>query len=815
VWDHCVRCVSASSLARARVAVPTLPTSEHVFVKIACIGGGPAGLYFAISMKLRDPSHEIEIFERNAPGVTFGWGVVFSDLTVDNITANDPVSAATITAEFAHWDDIDVHFRGECVTSSGHGFIGIGRKRLLQILQDRARELGVVLHFEAECDPADPKWREYDLVIASDGINSRFRDAYADAFGVDVDVRANKFVWLGTSKVFDAFTFAFEETEHGWIWAHAYRFAPDCSTFIVECSEETWRACGFDRIDQAEAITLCEMLFARYLDGHKLLSNAAHLRGSAAWLNFRRIKCERWSQGNVILLGDAAHTAHFSVGSGTKLALEDAIKLADVLTRVSSPALAGEGEHPKDGRGALSLEAALDEYQAERSLEVLKLQNSARNSTEWFETLHRYLHFEPLQFAYSLLTRSQRISHENLRLRDREWLEGVERWFWKRATNGRSNKTAPPMFAPFRLREMEIENRVTVSPMAMYSAEDGTPNDFHFVHYGERALGGAGLVFTEMTCVSPEGRISPGCTGMWNGEHVAAWKRIVDFVHANSKAKICLQLGHSGGKGSTKLGWQGNDVPLDDGNWPVMAASDVPWSPVNQKPRAMTRADMDAVRDQFVAAVRMGLECGFDMVELHAAHGYLLSSFITPLQNRRSDDYGGSLENRLRYPLEVFAAMRAAWPSDRPMSVRISANDWAGENGVTPDEAVEIGEAFARAGADLIDVSAGQTWTGAQPVYGRMFQTPFSDKIRNEGRLATMAVGNIYEPDHANSILAAGRADLVALARPHLIDPMWTLRAAALLDYRDVACPPQYLNGLSQLARNLKREAEAAAALRV
>jgi anthraniloyl-CoA monooxygenase len=767
-------------------------------MKIACIGAGPAGLYFAISMKLRDSAHEIEVFERNAPGVTFGWGVVFSDQTVENLAANDPKCAKIIADEFAHWDDIDVHIHGETITSSGHGFIGIGRKRLLEILQNRARELGVVLHFNAECDPADSKWKDYDLVIASDGANSRFRDAYADAFGVDIDVRRNKFVWLGTSKVFDAFTFAFEKTEHGWIWAHAYRFAPDCSTFIVECDEETWRGFGFDTMDQAEAIAACERLFAKYLDGHKLMSNAAHLRGSAAWLNFRRIKCERWSSGNVILLGDAAHTAHFSIGSGTKLALEDAIKLAEVLNRKG-----------------LSLEAAMDEYVAERNLEVLKLQNSARNSTEWFETLDRYLHFEPLQFAYSLLTRSQRISHENLRLRDREWLEGVERWFWKRATDGRSNKTAPPMFAPFRMRALQVENRITVSPMAMYSATDGTPNDFHFVHYGERAMGGAGLVFTEMTCVSPEARISPGCTGMWNDEHVAAWKRIADFVHSNSKAKICLQLGHSGGKGSTRVGWEGNDVPLDDGNWPVMSASDVAWSPVNQKPRPMTRADMDMVRDQFAAAVRMGLEAGFDMVELHAAHGYLLSSFLTPLQNRRTDEYGGSLENRLRYPLEVFAAMRAAWPSDRPMSVRISATDWAGENGITPDEAVEIGEAFAREGADLIDVSAGQTWADAQPTYGRMFQTPFSDKIRNEGRLATMAVGNIYEPDHANSILAAGRADLVALARPHLIDPFWTLRAAAALDYRDIHIPPQYLNGMSQLARNLKREAEAAAAMRV
>ena len=767
-------------------------------MKIACVGAGPAGLYFAISMKLRDPSHEVTVFERNAPGVTFGWGVVFSDQTVENLQTNDPKSAKIIAAEFAHWDDIDVHIGGETIASSGHGFIGIGRKRLLEILQDRARELGVAIEFNAECDPADPTWRDYDLVIASDGINSRFRDAYEDALGVDIDVRANKFVWLGTNKVFDAFTFAFEKTEHGWIWAHAYRFAPDCSTFIVECSEETWHNFGFDRMEQAEAISACEKLFAKYLDGHSLMTNAAHLRGSAAWLNFRRIKCERWSTGNVILLGDAAHTAHFSVGSGTKLALEDAIKLAEVLNRPG-----------------LSLEAAMDEYVAERNLEVLKLQNSARNSTEWFETLERYTHFEPLQFAYSLLTRSQRISHENLRLRDREWLEGVERWFWKRATDGRSNKTAPPMFAPFTLREMTVENRVTVSPMAMYSAVDGTPNDFHFVHYGERAMGGAGLVFTEMTCVSPEGRISPGCTGLWNDEQAAAWKRIVDFVHANSKAKLCLQLGHSGAKGSTRVGWEEDNAPLADGNWPIIAASDVQWSPVNQVPTPMSRADMDKVRNEFVAAVRLGVDAGFDMVELHAAHGYLLSGFLTPLQNKRTDEYGGSLENRLRYPLEVFAAMRAAWPSDRPMSVRISATDWAGEDGITPDDAVEIAEAFAREGADLIDVSAGQTWTGAKPVYGRMFQTPFSDKLRNETRLATMAVGNIYEPDHANSILAAGRADLVALDRPHLIDPFWTLRAAAQLEYRDVHVPPQYLNGMSQLARNMKRDAEAAAALKV
>ena len=760
-------------------------------MRIACLGGGPAGLYFAISMKLRDPAHDIDLFERNRPDDTFGWGVVFSDQTVDNLMANDPVSGAVIQGEFAHWDDIEVHIHGETMRSSGHGFIGIGRRRLLGILQDRARELGVRLHFEHEAGADLDSYAGYDLVIAADGANSRIRTAHETHFKVDVQVRKNRFFWFGTHKVFEAFTFAFEETGAGWVWAHAYRFDDNLSTFIVEMAPDTWAGLGLDRMDQGEAIALCERIFAKYLDGHALMSNAAHLRGPEAWLQFRRIICERWSYRNLILLGDAAHTAHFSIGSGTKLALEDSIKLAEVLNRPG-----------------LSRDSALAEYREERQVEVLKLQNSARNSTEWFETLERYLHFEPIQFAYSLLTRSQRVSHENLRLRDKPWLEGVERWFQSKALGVPVNDPAPPMFAPYRLRGLSLANRVVVSPMAMYSARDGDPNDFHLVHYGTRAQGGAGLVYTEMTCVSAEGRITPGCAGLYMPEHVEAWRRIVDFVHAHGEAKFCLQLGHSGPKGSTRVGWEGYDVPLDTGNWPVMAASDVPWSPRNQIPRPMTRADMDEVRDQFVASVLMGLEAGFDMVELHAAHGYLLSSFITPLTNKRTDDYGGSLENRLRFPLEVFRAMRAAWPAEKPMSVRISANDWMGELGVTPDEAVLIGRAFAGAGADLIDVSAGQTWAECAPVYGRMFQTPFADQIRNEGRVATMAVGNIYESDHVNSILAAGRADLVALARPHLVDPMWTLRAAAAADYRGVRVPPQYLGGMAQLARNLAREAE-------
>ena len=766
-------------------------------MRIACVGAGPAGLYFAISMKLRDPRHEIHVFERNRADDTFGWGVVFSDQTVENLLANDPVSGGAIESEFAHWDDIDIHIHGQCVRSSGHGFIGIGRKRLLAILQGRARDLGVALHFEHEGSDDLDDWTGYDLVIAADGANSRLRSRYEEHFSVDIDTRRNKFFWFGTHKVFDAFTFAFEKLDEGWVWAHAYRFGDGLSTFIVEMEPETWARLGLDRMDQAAAIALCEKIFAEYLGGNGLMSNAAHLAGPEAWLNFRRIICDRWHYENLILLGDAAHTAHFSVGSGTKLALEDAIKLADVLNRPG-----------------LALDAALVEYREERNLEVLKLQNSARNSTEWFETLDRYLHFEPIQFAYSLLTRSQRVSHENLRLRDKEWLEGVECWFQSRARGVSVSEPAPPMFAPFKLRGLDLANRIVVSPMATYSAVDGTPNEFHLVHYGARAQGGAGLIYTEMTCVSPEGRITPGCTGMYAQSHVEAWKLIVDFVHRRSEAKFCLQLGHSGPKGSTKIGWEGYDVPLDKGNWPVTAASDIPWSEFNQVPRAMTRADMDRVKAEFIAAVEMGLEAGFDMIELHAAHGYLLSSFITPLHNKRDDEYGGSLENRLRFPLEVFAAMRDVWPANKPMSVRISANDWMGDLGVTPENAVEIGRAFAEAGADLIDVSAGQTWADCKPVYGRMFQTPFADRIRNEARLTTMAVGNIFEPDHVNSILAAGRADLVAMARPHLADPMWTLRAAAAQEYRDIAVPPPYRAGIEQLERNLKRAAEQEAALR-
>jgi anthraniloyl-CoA monooxygenase len=757
-------------------------------MKVLCLGGGPAGLYFAISMKLRDPAHQVTVLERNKPNDTFGWGVVLSDDALSNMTRNDAVSSAAIKANFAYWDDIAVVHDGVRTVSGGHGFAGIGRRRLLVLLQERARELGVDLRFETEFKSAEDYRRDYDLVVATDGINSAVRREYASVFKPDVDTRLCKFVWLGTHQKFDdAFTFIFEKTEHGWVWAHAYQFDADTATFIVECSQATWDAWGFEHMSKEETIATCERIFAPHLGGHALMSNAAHLRGSAVWMNFPRVICEKWYHENVVLMGDAAATAHFSIGSGSRLALDSAITLADLLH--SEP----------------TMQDAFRRYQDERRIEVLRLQSAARNSLEWFEQVERYLGMPPQQFAYSLLTRSQRISHENLRLRDPDWLRQAEDWFQERAGG---EKGRAPMFAPFRLRDMALANRIVVSPMAQYKAVDGCPTDWHFVHYAERAKGGAGLVYTEMTCVSPEGRITPGCPGLYAPAHEAAWKRLVDFVHAETQARICCQIGHSGRKGSTQLGWEQMDAPLPADNWPVLSASALPWSSANPAPKAMDRADMDRVRDEFVAATRMAARCGFDMIELHAAHGYLISSFISPKSNIRTDDYGGSLENRMRYPLEVFAAMRAAWPAEKPLSVRISATDWLGDEGVTPSEAVKIARMFAAAGADIIDVSAGQTSTEARPVYGRMFQTPFSDRIRNEAGLATMAVGNITEPDHVNSILLAGRADLVCLARPHLADPYWTLHAAIRMGDAHTAWPLPYLPGADQARRLAERAQE-------
>jgi anthraniloyl-CoA monooxygenase len=781
-------------------------------MNIVCIGGGPAGLYFGLLMKKQNPAHEVTIVERNRPYDTFGWGVVFSDQTLGNLVSADEPTARTILRSFNHWDDIDTHFKGRTVTSGGHGFCGISRKRLLNILQQRCEDLGVRLVFETEVSDDSQVAAEYkaDLVIASDGLNSRVRTRHADSYQPDIEARRCRFVWLGTKKLFSAFTFAFEHTEHGWFQAHAYQYDGDTSTFIIETPQEVWEKSGLDKMSQAESIAFCEKLFARHLDGHALLSNSPHLRGSAAWITFPRIVCKNWVHWSeidgkrvpVVLMGDAAHTAHFSIGSGTKLALEDAIELARCFEKF----------------GDAGMKKVLQSYQDVRAIEVLRIQSAARNSMEWFENVDRYTAMDAEQFAYSMLTRSQRLSHENLRVRDAGYIERHEQWIAAAAFTQAGvpmpahGHSIPPMLTPFRSRGTVLKNRIVVSPMAQYSAQDGVVGDYHLVHLGARAMGGAGLVFAEMTCVSADARITPGCPGMYAPQHTAAWKRIVDFVHANTDAKIAMQLGHAGAKGSTRCAWDGIDLPLESGNWPLVSASAQRYlEAVSDTAHAATPEDMERIQADFVRATRAAAEAGFDWLELHCAHGYLLSSFISPLTNHRDDAYGGSLENRCRYPLEVFRAVRAAWPDDKPISVRISAHDWV-EGGITPDDAVAIARLFKQAGADMIDCSSGQVSKHEAPVYGRMFQTPFADRIRNEAGIPTIAVGAIFEADHANSIIAAGRADLCALARPHLANPAWTLNEAARTGYTDMPWPKQYLAGKAQLERNLERERQLAAA---
>jgi anthraniloyl-CoA monooxygenase len=755
--------------------------------RIVCLGGGPAGLYSAILFRKALPRARVEVYERNRPDDTFGWGVVFSDRTMEGFHAADAPSHAAITADFHHWDDIDVHYRGTTITTGGHGFCGIERKRLLQILQERDAEVGVSHHFQHEVED-DAQFADADLIVAADGVNSRTRKRHEAVFEPDIDTRECRYIWLGTTRPFPAFTFAFEETPQGWFQIHAYQFSKSLSTVIVETREETWRAHGLDRADHEQSIAFCEKLFAKYLDGHRLMSNALHLRGSA-WLNFQRVLCRRWHHGNRVLIGDAAHTAHFSIGSGTKLAMEDAIAL---VARTA---------------GATDITKALVAYQDERETEALKLQSAARNRMRWFEDVARYTRLEPWQFTYSLLTGSQRIGHANLKLRDAKFVADVEAQLAKRA-GGVSLR--PPMFLPYEIRGMKLENRIVVSPMAQYSAVDGMPGDWHLMHLGARATGGAGLVFTEMTCPSPQARISPGCTGLWNEAQRDAWRRIVEFAHRYSRAKLCIQLGHSGRKGSTQLGWEESDHPLPSGNWETIAPSPLPYlEGISVPPREMDRADMDRVLGEFVQSTRYAAEAGFDMLELHMAHGYLLASFLSPLTNRRHDEYGGSVANRLRFPLEVLVAVRKAWPAEKPLSVRLSSSDWA-PGGLTEPELIAIARAMKAAGADLLDLSSGQTVPWQKPVYGRMWQTPFSDLVRNHVDIPTTTVGNIYEADHANSIIASGRADLCALARPHLADPAWTLRAAAEQHWQEQWWPPQYDSAKRQLERNIERAAQLA-----
>ncbi|HEU5042668.1 MAG TPA: bifunctional salicylyl-CoA 5-hydroxylase/oxidoreductase [Nocardioidaceae bacterium] len=758
-------------------------------MRIAVIGGGPGGLYFsALAQQLAQQSsgqtgqrHEITVWERNAADDTFGFGVVFSDETLGGIEHADPQVYSAMQAEFALWDDIDVHVKGEVVTSGGHGFAAMSRKRLLQILQARCAELGVDIRFTTNAPDVAELSRDHDLVVACDGLNSTVRATYADTFRPSLDVRDCRYMWLGTDKVFDAFKFYIAETPHGVMQIHGYPYDATGSTFIVEMTSAVWEAAGFAELadrpfapgesDEASIAKVRE-LFADVLDGHEVMAN------NSRWISFTTVRNEQWVHDNVVLLGDAAHTAHFSIGSGTKLAMEDALALAACLHEETS------------------VDAALKAYETERKAVVASTQRAAQASLEWFENLGQYVGQDPLQFGFNIMTRSRRVTYDNLRVRDPEFMARLDRWFAEHEhEHGHGDgEVRPPMFQPFSLRcrdgsTMPLHNRVVVSPMDMYVSEDGMPNDFHLVHLGGKALGGAGLVMTEMVCVSPDGRITPSCTGMWDDEQRDGWRRIVDFVHERSSARIGLQLGHSGAKGSTKLMWEGIDQPLEFGNWEVAAASPVPYNAeVNQVPRELTRAEMHAIRDEFVAAARRGAEAGFDLLELHCAHGYLLSGFLSPLTNRRTDSYGGTVENRLRYPLEVFHAMREVWPADRPMTVRISATDWA-EGGQTLEDTLAIAQAFADAGVAAIDVSTGQVTSAERPAFGRSYQTPFADAIRNRVDVPTIAVGVISSYDDVNSILLAGRADLCALGRVHLYDPNWTLHAAVEQDYDGPGAP--------------------------
>ena len=739
---------------------------------IVCVGGGAGGLYFALLMKRANPNHRIRVIERNRADDTFGFGVVFSDATMVGIAAADADAYADIARHLVHWDDIDIHYRGSVTRSTGHGFSGVSRHTLLRVLQEQAAAAKIELCFESEVTSLDA-FAAADLIVGCDGVNSTVRRLLGGRIRIATDIRPNRFVWLGTTKPFPAFTFYFKTNEHGLWRVHAYEYERGRSTFIVECRDETWRSAGLDRVSEAESARYLEQLFAAELQGHALITNRS------IWRQFPTIVTEPWSVDNVVLIGDAAHTAHFSVGSGTRMAMEDAVALRTALVAE----LAQESGEP---RGAVA--RAMRTYERERRPQVESLQRAAQASLAWFEETERYLDQAPLQFAFTLLTRSMRITHQDLRVRDPDLLARVDEFVADsaiRQVGGTrpAGRVPPPMFTPFRLRDLIVPNRVVMSPMCQYVACDGTVGDWHLVHLGSRAIGGAGLVMAEMTDVSREARISPWCAGLYAPEHAESWKRVVDFVHEQSASKIGVQLGHAGRKGATQRLWEGDNEPLEHGRWPLVSASPLPYFPDRSPvPREMTAEDMRRAEADYVHATELADRAGFDLLEIHMAHGYLLASFISPLTNQRNDEYGGPLAHRMRFPLAIFDACRAVWPAHKPMSVRISAVDWV-PGGLEPEDAVEVSRLLKEHGCDIVDVSAGQTVPDQRPLYGRLFQTPFADRIRHEVGIATMAVGNISSYMDVNTIIAAGRADLCLLARAHLFDPYWTRHAAWMQDW--------------------------------
>lgn len=739
-------------------------------MKITVIGGGPGGLYFSILTKKAMPHCQIDIYERNKPDDSFGFGVVFSDETLGEFLKRDMQSYELIRSKFAYWDDIIVARDGESVNIAGNGFCGCSRKTLLQLLQQRCVEEGVNLHFEQNVDDLS-RFADSDIILASDGIASAIRTKHENEFGTKIELKKNRFVWLGSTKPLDAFTYFFRSTPHGTIVAHSYQYEEGMSTWIFECSDETWQKHGFEVTNEEDTMAKIAEIFKEELDGHPLISNKSH------WRKFPHVTNEKWYHNNIVLLGDAKATAHYSIGSGTKLAMDCAIGLSDAV--IANPN---------------NVQAAFEQYDKTRRNTVEMIQYAAVVSLDWFENMDRHMQHPFQQFAFGCMTRSKKVTYENLRLRDSSFTDKVLEEFNDNYNVNIKNQSAA--FSKFKLRKLELPNRIVMAPMGQYSAVDGEVSDWHLVHYGSRATGGVGLIITEMTAISETGRITEGCAGIYNAEQLNQWKKITDFIHNNTSTKIAIQLGHSGRKGATKKPWEGNG-PMET-PWNLISASPIPFNENFATPKEMTLEDMEEIKSQFIQATKNADEAGFDMIELQAHHGFLLASFLSPLTNIRTDEFGGSIENRLKYPLEVFKAIRDVFPTEKPISVRISATDWA-ENGISEQEVIAIATAFKAAGADIINVSTGNTVAGQKTLTGRMWQTPFSDAVRNTVHIPTITAGYIQDIDQINTILLNGRADLVALGRPLLLDANFVRNAQAYEQFQANDIPNPYKMGVSHL----------------